>query len=41
MMDLIHIQSKKQPTEQSERPTDLDIQSTFDEAQVKQGQFVF
>jgi len=40
-MDLIHIQFKKQPTEVSEPPTDLNIQSTLDEAQVKQGQFVF
>jgi hypothetical protein len=39
-MDLIHTQSKKQPTEESDRPTDLNIQRTLDKAQVKQGQFV-
>jgi len=42
MMDLIHIQcSKKQPTKVSDPPTDFNIPSTLDEAQVKHGQFVF
>jgi hypothetical protein len=40
MMDLIHIQSKKQPTKVSDLPTDFNIQSTLDEAQLEHGQFV-
>jgi len=41
MMDLNHIESKKQPTKVSDPPTDFNIRNTLDEAQVQKAPIVF